>query len=227
MKKKITGILLSIIVFLLYYYFPYITDFIIDILNIDLTKLNRGLILSILVFIELLPVLFLVIIYRKDLKKEFKIYTSTFKEKFDKYVTLWIIALVLMTVSNTIISIFTKSNISNNEEAIRDIASLLPLYSLFTSSICAPIGEELAYRKTIGNIFKNKKLAIIISGLIFGLAHVLGTYTGPIDLLYVIPYGLFGSVFMYMYLDSKTIYSTMGIHFLHNTILMINYFIRF
>ena len=42
-----------------------------------------------------------------------------------------------------------------------------PIYSLFTTCICAPIGEELAYRKTIGKIFTNKKIAIIMSGLIF------------------------------------------------------------
>ena len=131
-----------------------------------------------------------------------------------------------MCVSNSIITIFTNVEISNNEEAVRDIAKMLPIYSLFTTCICAPLGEELAYRKTIGKIFDNKKIAIIMSGLIFGLAHVLGTYESIIDLLYIIPYGLFGSVFMYMYLDSKTIWSTISIHFMHNAILMISYLIR-
>ena len=64
-----------------------------------------------------------------------------------------------------------------------------------------------------------------MSGVIFGLAHVLGTYKNMVDLLYVIPYGLFGSVFMYMYLDSKTIWSTISVHFMHNAILMITYLI--
>lgn len=65
-----------------------------------------------------------------------------------------------------------------------------------------------------------------MSGFLFGLAHVLGTYQTISDLLYIIPYGLFGSVFMYMYLDSKTIFSSISIHFMHNTILMISYLIR-
>lgn len=225
MKKKIINILISIIIFLLYYFFPYILDFLIEISNIDLSNFSAPVIIILLILMELIPVLFLVIIYRKDLKKEFKIHKETIKDNFDNYIRLWLLALILMTISNTIIQLFTGSDISNNEQAVRDIASLLPIYSLFSTCICAPIGEELAYRKTIGNIFPNRKLAIVMSGLIFGLAHVLGTYTGLIDFLYVIPYGLFGAVFMYMYLNSKTICSTMTIHFLHNTILMIIYFI--
>lgn len=226
MKKKIINILLSIIIFLLYYFFPYIFDFILEILKVDLDKFSVAFIIALLVIIEVIPILFLVIIYRKDLKEEFKIHKDTFMNNLDKYIRLWIFALILMTTSNALIQLFTESEISNNEQAVRNITNLLPIYSLFTTCICAPIGEELAYRKTIGNIFTNKKLAIVMSGLIFGLAHVLGTYTGLADLLYIIPYGLFGSVFMYMYLDSKSIWTTITIHFLHNTILMITYLIR-
>lgn len=225
MKNKIINIILSILVFLIYYFFSYIFSFLLDILQIDLSTLSKYSLIGILIAVELIPIIFLIIIYRKSIKDEFKIYKEDFIKNIDKYIRLWIFALLLMTVSNTIIQLLTGSEISNNEQAVRDIAKLIPIYSLFTTCICAPIGEELAYRKTIGNIFINKKLAIVMSGFIFGLAHVLGTYTGVIDLLYIIPYGLFGSVFMYMYLDSKSIWTTMTIHFLHNAILMVIYFI--
>ena len=226
MKERIKKSIPYIFVFALYYAFPYIFNFIFDIFNVDLSKLNIYIILGILLLMDIVPILFLIYVYRKELKEEFIINKETFKNNFDKYIRLWLFGLILMCVSNSIITIFTNIEISNNEEAVRDIAKMLPIYSLFTTCICAPLGEELAYRKTIGKIFDNKKIAIIMSGLIFGLAHVLGTYESLVDLLYVIPYGLFGSVFMYMYLDSKTIWSTISIHFMHNAILMISYLIR-
>jgi len=226
MKKNLKNSIIYALVFTLYYAFPYIFNFIFDILKIDLSGLNIYIILLVLLLMDIIPILFLIYIYRKELKYEFKLNKETFKDNFDKYIKLWLFGLILMTVSNSIITIFTNVEISNNEEAIRDIAKILPIYSLFTTCICAPLGEELAYRKTIGKIFNNKTLAIFMSGVIFGLAHVLGTYESIVDLLYVIPYGLFGSVFMYMYLDSKTIWSTISVHFMHNAILMITYLIR-
>ena len=226
MKNKIIKSLTSILVFTLYYTFPYISYFVMDILNINLKSLNKIAVLLFIYLLEIIPLLFLIIVYKEDLKKEFKIYKDSFKENIDNYIRLWLVALILMTLSNSIINIFTGNIISKNETAVRDIANSLPIYSIFITCLFAPLGEELAYRKTIGNIFKNKKVAIIMSGLIFGLAHVIGTYTKLLDLVYVIPYGLFGCVFMYMYLNSKTIWSTISIHFLHNTLLIILYFLR-
>lgn len=225
MKENLKKSVNYVLVFTLYYAFPYIFNFIFGILKIDLSHLNVYIILLILLLMDIIPILFLIHIYRKELKYEFNLNKATFKNNFDKYIRLWLFGLILMTLSNSIITIFTNIEISNNEQAVRDIATILPIYSLFTTCICAPLGEELAYRKTIGKIFNNKKLSIVMSGVIFGLAHVLGTYESIVDLLYVIPYGLFGSVFMYMYLESKTIWSTISVHFMHNAILMITYLI--
>lgn len=226
MKERIKKSIPYIFVFAFYYAFPYLFNFIFNIFKIDISNLNIYIILLVLLLMDIVPILFLVYVYRKELKNEFILNKNNFKDNFDKYLRLWLFGLILMCVSNYIITIFTNIEISNNEEAVRDIAKILPIYSLFTTCICAPLGEELAYRKTIGKIFSNKKIAIVMSGVIFGLAHVLGTYESIVDLLYVIPYGLFGSVFMYMYLDSKTIWSTISIHFMHNAILMVSYLIR-
>ena len=125
-----------------------------------------------------------------------------------------------------LIQFLTGSTVSNNEEAIRKISDILPIYTIITCSFIGPLAEELAYRKTIKNIFINNKLSIIASGIIFGCAHVLSSYKEIADLLYIIPYGIFGSMFMYIYCDSKSIWNTIFIHFLHNTLLLIAYFIR-
>lgn len=226
MKKKIISIILNIILFLGFYFFSDICSLVFELLNIELGNLSRSLVILIIVLMELIPLLVLVIVYRKDLKDEFKPFKENFIDNMDKYIRYWILALILMTVSNVIIELITGSNVSNNEQAIRNIMDVLPIYMIFSSCICAPIAEELAYRKAINKIFINKNLSIIASGIVFGLAHVLGTYSGISDLLYIIPYGVFGSIFMYIYLDSKSIWNTITIHFVHNSLLVIAYLIR-
>lgn len=224
MKKK--KILLSILVFAIYIAFPHMIDGIINLFKIDLSGLNIVFAYIFIYSLELIPAVAFVIIYKKDLIKDFKDFKKNIMNYADKYVKYWLLGIVLMSISSSIVSVITKSDVSNNEEAIRTIAKSLPIYIAFSSCICAPLVEELAYRKTIKNIFINKKLSIIASGIIFGLAHVISTYTGILDLLYVIPYGVLGSVFMYIYADSNNIWTTISIHFLHNTILMTAYFLR-
>lgn len=226
MKKNIKNILLYILIFVLYTAFPYLVDYFLKILNIDINSLSKFLIYVFIYSLEFIPAIFFVILYRKELIIKFKDFKENIMDYAEKYLKYWLLGIVLMSLSSTIVSIFTKTDISNNEEAIRSIAASLPIYIAITTCITAPITEELAYRKTIKNIFINKKLCIIASGLIFGLAHVIGTYTGPLDLLYVFPYGILGSIFMYVYYDSDNIWTTMSMHFIHNTVLIIAYFVR-
>ena len=89
----------------------------------------------------------MVLIYRKSLVEDFNIFKNKYKEYADKYIRYWILGLFLMSILNVIISAITSSNISNNEEAIRSITDILPMYSILSTCIFAPITEELAYRK--------------------------------------------------------------------------------
>lgn len=225
MKKKFK-IVLNILVFLIYYILPILLSYYFKLFNVKLTNLSDIMIFIVLISLDLLPFLFLTIVYRKDFKNDYLNYKNNFINNIDKYVWLWIFALVVMSLSNILISLISGSDVSNNEQAIRNITKLFPIYSIISTSLLAPITEELAYRKTIRNIFINKKLSIIMSGIIFGLAHVVGTYTNLVDLLYIIPYGVFGSVFMYIYFDSDSIFSTITIHLIHNTLLVIMLFLR-
>lgn len=217
---KLKTVLISIIIFCIYYFIP-------DLFNlIDYSNFSRSTIILFLFLIDLVPFIFLVLVYRKDLKNDFKPFKDNFMDNFDKYIRYYIAGLLIMTASNLLIELFANRAISNNEQAIRSISKILPIYTVITCSITGPIAEELAYRKTIKNIFIDKKLSIIASAIIFGLVHVIGTYTQLTDLLYIIPYGAFGATFMLIYCDSDNIWNSIFIHFLHNSLLLIAYFIR-
>lgn len=226
MKKSIKKVLFSIFIFSIYFSFSYVISFFIDILNIDMANWKYVYKIIFIYLLDVIPLVFFILIYKKNLKEKFKDFKSNFESYLDKYIRIWLFGIFLMSFANVLISLVTKNDMSNNEEAIRNITDILPIYSIISTCICAPIIEELAYRKTIGDIFTNKKyLGIIIGGLMFGLAHVIGTYTSITDLLYIIPYGILGSAFMYIYYDSNNIFTTISLHFMHNTILLITYFI--
>ena len=224
--KYLKQIIIGVFVFLFYYFFSDIIFFLFDLFKFDYMNSSRIIKIIIIYSLEIIPVILLVLLYKNDLKKDLKNYKENFIDNLDKYIKLYMLALILMSVTDTIITAITGTELSNNEQAVRSIADTLPIYSVLSVCICAPIIEELIYRKTIKNIFINKTLAIIASGLIFGLARVVGTYQSLQDLLYIIPYGSFGAVFMYIFIDSKNIWSTITIHFMHNSILLLLYFVR-
>jgi len=225
MKDKIKAIVISIFIFLSYFFFSYFLNFLIDVFNIDMSLWSRTSKIIFIYSVDVIPLIVLLIIFRKKLIEDFKIFRKNYKSYFEKYFKYWVLGIGLMAVSNVLISLITKDSVGNNEELIRDVVKVLPIYSIITTCIVAPLAEELMYRKTIKDIFKKKWLSIIMSGLIFGLAHVIGTYDNIKDLLYVIPYGILGSVFMYIYYKSENIYTTIFIHFIHNSLLLTIYIV--
>ena len=89
-----------------------------------------------------------------------------------------------------------------------------------TAVILAPVIEELVFRQAFRNIITNNWLFIIISGLVFGSLHVITSYETPTDLLYLIPYSAPGIIFAYTLVKSKNIFVPMGLHFIHNGLLL-------
>ena len=65
-----------------------------------------------------------------------------------------------------------------------------------------------------------------MSGLIFGLIHVVGTGNEGInEILMGIPYIIMGLDFAYIYAKTKNIFTTMTLHSIHNLTLLIIQFI--
>lgn len=89
---------------------------------------------------------------------------------------------------------------SLNQLSITNIlASKYSLIIIFTIVVMGPLVEEIIFRKTIFSFFKNKKAAIIVSSLAFGLIHVIGETSLSALLITLIPYLIPGLVFGYIY----------------------------
>lgn len=166
---------------------------------------------------DVLFIIFLIVIYRKDIKKNFKnFFNKNIFSNLELSFRYWGIGLAVMIASNFIINIINPGSTSANEEAIRNLIDLAPWYMAFELAIYAPLTEELIFRKSFKDITKHKYRYILLSGIIFGGMHVISSISAPFDLLYLIPYSALGIAFAALYYKTDNIFSTITIHSFHN-----------
>ena len=218
---NLKGLIITLIVFVLFYYSSLSQLIPIIIFDLDLNNLsgNWQVILSMFSNILLLIILFL--IFRKELIKEFKIFKNKFLDNIDTGIKYWLVGLAVMMISNMIINFVLNLGQAANEQAVQEMISYSPWIMLINAGLIAPIIEEIIFRKCFKNTFPNKYLFIILSGLVFGSMHVIGNITSPLDWLYVIPYGSLGAAFAIMYQKTDTVYTSTAMHIFHNTALIL------
>ena len=129
----------------------------------------------------------------------------------------------MIVINNIIYRIYFKQ--ATNEVLVESYLTKFPLYMLFSSCIYAPFVEEIIYRKSIRNIFENVGVYILVSGLVFGAIHTLGYLDNSLELIYILPYGLVGAAFAYVYSKTDNIFTTICLHGLHNLITVILFFV--
>lgn len=219
-KERVLEICKGLLTFLIFYFSSYLQVIPIALFNIDVKNYTASDLAIVNTFTDLILVLILIILYFKELKKEFKTFKKNWKLNMDTAFKYWFIGLMIMCISNVAIGIITNLNTSSNEQAVQTLVSSTPYLMLFTAGILAPIAEELTFRKGVSKIFKNKWVYATASGLIFGLLHVIGS-GNILEYLYVIPYGSLGFFFALTYYDTKSIYPSIIMHAIHNTALIL------
>lgn len=217
-KKNFKYILVIII------YFLYLDGFLFIVLNeygININNLSRTARIICYAISDLIYIVILLLMFRKEIVNGIKDLKENFSDRSFLAVNCWIVGCIIMTISSILISFFAKQGISENEKLVRESIKLAPIYMLFTCSVVAPILEEIVFRRSMGGLIKNKWIYILISGLSFGLLHVIGNNPSALDYLYVVPYGAMGCSFAYLYYKTKNISLPIIIHMIHNTILVI------
>ena len=197
----------------------------ISLLPIDVKNLSNNYKILLLFISDILFLGLIILGYFKTLKSDLKSFFKDFFNNIEIAFKYWLIGFIVMIISNLIIVTLTKGAIAQNEETIRSLLDLAPIYMLFSVSIYAPLTEELIFRKGFRDFIKNKWLYILFSGGIFGSLHVISSITSPIDIVYLIPYCSLGITFAYTYYKTKNIFSTISMHCFHNTISAILYLI--
>lgn len=211
--------------FFMYFIYQIIVGVFIGLFNLNINEwsnFNKNLYL---IITDLIYLIFIIFVYRKELITDFKDFKNNGIKYLTKYIPIYILGLIAMSTSSFILYEITNVEISNNEQIVRNYIKLFPIYMTFSTSIYAPIVEEITFRKTFRNIINNKYMYILISGGIFGLIHITGDTNGLNEYLLSIPYILMGIDLSYIYYKSNNIFTTIIIHSMHNFILLIFQFI--
>lgn len=217
LKNALTGALV-ILLYLIAYSYPYE---LLNLLGINPNNLSILFKSIYLLTYEISLTLIIVYIYRKDIIPNFKDFIKNNITYFKKYIKYWFLMLILMIVSNLIVTLFTTSEIATNQKSIIETLKMAPIYTFIITVFVAPILEELIFRLSFRKIFyKSNILFIFFSGLIFGSMHVISTCENLIDLLFIIPYSIPGFIFAYVYTKCKNICVPISLHFIHNGIMM-------
>lgn len=222
MKNKLLNISKSIgMIFLILTF----TSIFFSILNINPNTISKT---EYIIYYSLSNIILIIIfffIYKKTLITDFKNYIKNFTQNIETGIKYWIIGFIIMIVSNLLITFLLNKGIAGNEEQVRSLIDAFPIFMIFNTVIYAPLTEELVFRKSIKDIFSNKWIYILMSGLLFGMLHIISYISSPIDLVYLIPYSSLGIAFALLYHKTKNIFSTITIHALHNLLAIIVYFI--
>lgn len=215
------GLLIGIGIFILFYFSSYIQLIPILLFNMDIASISGAQNVMLSAFSNIVLLLILLLIFRKDIKKEWKIFKDNFLENIDIGIKYWLIGLGIMMVSNIFINVFLQLGQAANEQAVQGMITSLPWLMLINAGFIAPCTEEIVFRKGFKKAFPNKYAFIILSALVFGSLHVITSMTSPIELLYIIPYGALGAAFACMYQKTNTIFTSISMHMFHNTALIL------
>ena len=219
-KENLKQPILGLCVVASYFIYSYFQTLPLSLVGINYYNLSMFNKIIYLMTTELIYLLILFYIYRKEYIKDFKKYVKNFKEYMPKYMEYWALAFSLMLISNFIIITLFPNSVATNQVAINNILVEAPFYMIVSAVLFAPFLEETIFRFSFRKIFKNDLIFIILSGLVFGGLHVIGSFNNLIDLIYIIPYSIPGVIFAYTLVKSKNIFVPMSLHFFHNGIMI-------
>ena len=163
--------------------------------------------------------LYLIYCYKFYLVLDFNDFKCNYKFYFKKYFCFYILCLFLMVISNFFINMY----IGNSYNQVNNIFSLNSnfLFNLFRILFVGVFIEEMFFRFILKRQCFYSCLSFCLhSALLFGLCHCLSSVY-IYELLYVIPYGILGYCFAYMYWYSDNIFVSLSFHILHNFIALI------
>lgn len=160
-------------------------------------------------------------VFYKQLIHDFKIFKSYFKEYFVLILKTWGKALVLIMITTIIIQIITHTTQANNQIALQNSFNSNPVFIAILAMFYAPIAEELMFRGVFRKFIKNKKLFVIVSGVVFGLMHVIDDSKTLAEFSYVFVYSILGIYLAGIYAKTNNLCTNIFMHFMQNTLSVI------
>jgi membrane protease YdiL (CAAX protease family) len=168
--------------FILYIFLPTLVIYVLkNFFGIVLDSNNVDHIIYVNVALDTIFFILFIIINFDVLKNNKPFNGNDLKSKIISYVLTIVVITVLFFVvkiiagiiCSIICGIFGLKQISNNQQMLELTFKSAPILMTVTGVIMAPVVEELVFRGAIRRVIKNKMVFVIVSGLLFGLVHVL------------------------------------------------------
>ncbi len=155
-------------------------------------------------------------VFRKRLSRDLK----AFKENFGSYIGYvfkWWGLMLLMSLGAAIVRLILGGEVETANQAA---LNSMPIWYVGPLAIIwAPFVEEGIFRGGLRRFVKNDKLFIVLSAILFGLLHTIGTETGIYNMfVQSLQYMVMGGVMAYTYSKTNNIFVNMGIHCVQNTL---------
>lgn len=221
LDKLFGNIIKGIIIFFIFFNSVYLQYIPVILFKLNVKELSMSTKVLLSSFSSIILVLLFIIVYRKDLKRDFDIFRKDISKYLDIGFKYWSVGLFVMFASNIIINLVFNTGGANNENAVQEMIKGAPLLMILSAGLIGPFNEEIVFRKTLKDVFKNKCLFALASFIIFGGAHVVSSATVFTDYLYIVPYGALGAAFALCYYESDNFFTSFSMHMIHNTILVL------
>jgi len=209
----------SLLVIFLFFFSSVIQLIPVVLFQIDLDHMSLLTQSYISLFSQVVVIFMIFMIYRKELKEEFQIFWKDKMKNLDIGFKYWFLGFIVMIASNLLIALLLPKAVAGNEETVQEMIHAAPWVSLIGTGLFAPFIEEITFRKAFRNMISNDTLFILVSGIIFGGLHVVLSIQSIYDIAYLIPYCSLGIAFGFTYAKTKTVFTSMIIHALHNSVL--------
>ena len=131
----------------------------------------------------------------------------------------FLICILAMMILNIILVEFIGQMPTNEELNKSSIKNNL-FFSFLQVCIFAPFYEEVLFRLNFKNLFKNKIIFSIFTGLIFGSMHLISAKS-LIEIPFILSYSIAGFALGYVFYDTNNIFTSMFFHFFNNFLSLI------
>ena len=187
-----------------------------------MTSFTESLV-NFLTYLALLPAIFLL------LKVEFKQDYMEFKLIKNEWFLIIIVGYLYLMLGN-VISMYSSeflgellgiapSEAVNQLTIVRSLLGPGAIFMFLSAVFMGPIIEELIFRKSIFGLFKNDKIALVFSSVLFGSIHLIGEASILNALVNGISYFVMGFIFGLIYMkNNKNIMAPIAVHILSNLI---------
>lgn len=199
------------IIFIIYIFFTSLLNWLLNLVGI-----NNNIVTMFLA--DIIFALIIIIIYKKDLQKDFEELKKQTKIK-DILIMVLILFIVNIVFSLFLIAVPQLKGLDSNSESIIKLFELSTIYTIFKTLIYAPIIEELVFKKSIRDVINNDIVFIIISSSIYTIMNFIYT-TGITEymLFDIIQYFTFSTILSIFYVKKQNIIPVMIVKFIYNLI---------